>query len=259
MNRPQAFSSAALVLSFCACSGGGGGGGGSTTPPTTPAAPASVSGDMIAATANKGWNYQTTYNNNPLTVTIYADPKSGQVQALIASGVAGLVPTVATSAANMNTNLLGALGVSADASSNYNAVSEVSAGSIAAIPGSPLLIPSTLTVGQTWSASGGTATVTSIGNVPNASACAVAATGATVRYSYANFNYSISYVPGCGITDFVNNANGAEFKLISIGNYPAIGTLGVARKTASATLVDTAASLLGLRHLNLPAARLMPF
>lgn len=230
----------------------------------SPAPPAaqqpSVSGDMLGVGPSRGWNYQTTYGGTPLTLTIYADPsKVNGVQSLIAAGVTGLVPTVATSSANMTANLAGALGVTSDAAFNYTAVSEVSAGSTAAIPGSPTLIPSTLTLGQTWSSSGATATVIGVGSVPNASACPTPASGATVKFTYANYSYNVSYVPGCGITDFYNNANGAEFKLISVGTYASVGQMGIARKAQTATLLDTAASLLGQRRSNFAASKLFHF
>lgn len=214
---------------------------------------------MLALKPSQGWNYQSTFKGSSLTLTLYDDPNPvNGVNSLIASGQSGLVATVATSASAMMTGLVGALGVSKDASLNYNAVSELSAGSLAAIPGSPLLVPSVLTNGavlQTYA--GVTATVVNVGTMPNAGACPTPATGAQVRYKYSNYDYTIAYVPGCGITDFLNNANGAEFTLVSIGTYASIGQLSVSRRAASATFIDTAASLLGLRHTTMPAAGLL--
>ncbi|HET9031115.1 MAG TPA: hypothetical protein VFN49_13165 [Candidatus Aquilonibacter sp.] len=249
--------SALIALSLTACGGGGGGGGCSTgTAPATPAP--SIKGDMLALKPSTGWNYQTTFNNNPLTITLYSDPTINGVTALVAAGTTGLVTTVATSTANMQANMVGALGMTVDASGNYNVTSEYSLGSTAAVPGTPLFVPSTLTLGQTWSASGGSATVTNIGVVPGESACPNASSspqGAQVTYTYPGYSESISYVPGCGITDVRNTTNGADFVLTSVGSYPAIGTL--ARRAATATWLDTAASLLGQRRNDLPGAHLL--
>ncbi|HEY5340310.1 MAG TPA: hypothetical protein VIK27_04720 [Candidatus Aquilonibacter sp.] len=257
MKRPHLGIAFLFIAALAAC---GGGGGSTSLPQPTPSVAPSVSGDMMALKASQGWNYHATSQGTSLTLTTYADPNLvNGVQSLIASSVLGLVPTVATSAANMTANLIGAVGFSIDASKDYNAVSELSVGSLATIPGSPLLVPSTLTLGQTWTPYAGVgAQVINVGAVPNSSACGAGAqTGAQVKYTYGNLNYTIAYVPGCGITDFLNNANGAEFKLISTQSYASIGQLARGRDVASATLLDTAASLLGQRRSVMPAAKLV--
>jgi hypothetical protein len=257
------FSTAAVFLTLVAC--GGGGGGGSTAPNTvSTATPApSVSGDMLALKPSQGWNYQSSYNNNPLTVTLYSDPNPvGGVTTLVGAGESGLVTTVATSAATMQANLVGALGVKVDGSKNYNVYSELSAGSTALVPGTPLLVPSTLKLGQTWTpATGASATVTSIGAVPGQSACpnaSASTTGAEVQYSYPGYEEVISYVPGCGITSLKNPTNGATLTLTSTASYPSVGAL--ARRAAEVTYFDTAASLLGQRRNDFGGAKLLnPF
>jgi len=86
-----------------------------------------------------------------------------------------------------------------------------------------------------------TATVTNVGVVPGASACPVVATGATVAYNFQGQNYSVSYVPGCGITQYVGN-HGETFTLTSVATYQ-LGTLGNVREMASLTLLDSLKSL----------------
>lgn len=199
--------------------------------------------------ASRGWNYQTVNVSPSLTLSIYADPPSGgsNVRAFIGAGVTGLVPTVLTSAANADANLVGALGITQDVSNNMNVVSELSAGSSAAVPGTPLLVSGTLTLNQTWTPyPGATATVVAVGTMPHASACPTPASGAQVRYTFPGYDDSIAYVPGCGITDLLNNSSGEELALISVGSYPSIGTL--ATKVERVTLVDTARSALGLER-----------
>jgi hypothetical protein len=176
---------AATVLT--GCGGGGGGGSSSTTTNTTPPTPKpSITGDMLALKPSTGWNYQTTFQNTPLTVTLYSDPTVNGVTLLFGAGVSGLVPTVATSAANMTANAVGALGLTLNASGDYSVSTEYSTGSVSPVPGTPLLVPSSLTLGQTWSASGATATVTNIGTVPGSSACPNATASTTgVQITYA--------------------------------------------------------------------------
>ena len=54
-------------------------------------------------------------------------------------------------------------------------------------------------------------------------------------------NYSVSYVPGCGITQYVGN-HGETFTVASVGSYPALGTQ-MTTKMASLTLMDDVRSL----------------
>ncbi|MBV8637652.1 MAG: hypothetical protein JO322_06160 [Candidatus Eremiobacteraeota bacterium] len=253
-------SSIGLLLALAAC--GGGGGGGSTTPAAqaTPTPVPSISGDMLALKPSQGWNYQSTYNNTSVTATLYVDPNPvNGVTTLVGAGVTGLVPTVATSATNMTQNLMGELGIKVDTSANYNIYSEYSVGSLALVPGDPVLVPSSLTLGQSWTpTTGATAKVISIGAVPGQSACPNATSstvGVTVEYTYPNYDDTIAYVPGCGITDMKNPSNGAEFTLVSTASYASLGSLD--RRAAQATYLDTAASLLGLRRSNLRGANVL--
>jgi hypothetical protein len=245
---------AVIAAGLCACGGGGGGG----TTPAQPPTPASISGDMLAVAPSRGWNYQATYQGTSLTVSIYSDPTplSDGSTALIVTGTIGLVPTVLTSASAATSGLVAVLTVS-KASGGYNAVGEASVGSTSPIPGTPLLVASTLTQGTTTTPSPGvTETVTSVGAVPNANVCPTPGQGATVTYTYSGATYTISYVPGCGITQIVAST-GATFNLVSVGTYSSVGQLSIARRVGSATLVDTARSLLGLERNSFPTAALL--
>lgn len=252
---------AVFAIALAACGGGGSGGGGVSVSTPATAAP-SVSGDMLGWVSGRGWNYQTSGTSTAATITLYADPTvapspnatPSSVRVLLGAGVTGSVATVMTSGANYNANLLGGLGF-AFSGNAYNVGSELSAGGIGAVPGSPLFVPGTLTLGQTWSpAPGATVTVVAVGQVPNASVCPSPSTGASVRYQYPGYDDTISFVPGCGITDMKNNTSSAEFSLVSVADYSAIGSLDIARRIATASYLDTALMLLGLDHRSSPAA-----
>jgi hypothetical protein len=109
------------------------------------------------------------------------------------------------------------------------------------ISGTPLLVPSTLTQGQSFTTYPGvTATVQTVGTVPGSSACPSPATGATIAYSFAGQNYSVSYVPGCGITQYLGN-HGEVVTLSSVGSYPQLGVQST-RRMDTLTLLDTVRS-----------------
>ena len=211
---------------------------------------------MLALAPSRGWNYHGTNNGTTITVSLYANPNLvNGVRALTGAAVSGAVPTAITSSTDMYANMFGALGFTQDANNDYNVVTELSVGSAGAVPGSPLFVQPTLALNQTWTPyPGATATVIAVGAMPNASACPTSTTGAQVRYTYGGYDYSIAYVPGCGMTDIKNNANGAELSLISVASYPSIGQLSTARRAETLTLWDTAQSLLGLRRTAMPAA-----
>ncbi|MGZ3516596.1 MAG: hypothetical protein ACXVAM_05410 [Vulcanimicrobiaceae bacterium] len=214
---------------------------------------------MIALAPSRGWNYQTTFNGQSLTLSLYADPQATNgVTALIGTAVLGLVPTALTSTSAAQSSLVGALGLTTS-NGSYNVVSELSVSGAAPVPGSPLLIPNSLTLNQTWTpAPGATATVIAVGQVPNASACPTPASGAQVRYTYTGgYDYSISYVPGCGITDMRNNTNGADMALVSVATYSVIGELSIARHAETASYVDAAKTLMGLERNHLGGAALV--
>ena len=89
------------------------------------------------------------------------------------------------------------------------------------------------------------ATVVAVGAVPGISACPSGATqGATVSYSVGipgggtgAGSQALSFVPGCGITDFINTA-GQEFMLVSVGTQN-LGTQDMTRTVQSATMMGT--------------------
>ena len=224
-----------VMLSAC----GGGGGGSTTTGGPPPNAP-SVSGDMLAYQANRGWNYQgTAFGGQAVTFSVYADPSSGGNDTFVLFGGFGTAAT-AFSGTKLASALLQNNG------GGYNAASYVlynqdgTVYSQGAIPGSPTLVPSTLTQGASFSSYPGvTAVVQTVGTVPGSSACPTPATGATVAYSFQGQNYTVSYVPGCGITQYTGN-NHEVITLVSVGSY-ALGTQST-RRLESLTLFDTVTS-----------------
>jgi hypothetical protein len=224
------FGATAAVL-LAACGGGGGGSGGT---PATPTPLPSVSGDMLALVSGRGWNYQTqgASGSGPFTASLYTNVHkvNGNTFILVGTAVPGLVATVLTDAQTAENNAIGKLGI-VPSSSGYNVVSYVSAGGSGPVPNNPLLVPNTLTLNQTWSADGVTATVTAVGSMPNANVCPSPATGASVQYSGQGQNITIDYVPGCGMTRISSPAAGATIDLISVGDYSFIGDLSALRRT----------------------------
>jgi len=246
----------AIVAAALAACGGGGGGSSMVGGGGGGGAPASVSGDMLALAPSRGWNYQGSSSSGSFTITAYADPAPvNGATALSAAAVQGTVPTVLTSGANFDASLVGIGGFNPVTGGGYTAAYEVSAGSSAALP-NPTLVPGTLTQGQTFSPYAGvTATVTSVGTVPGASACPTPANGAVVAYNVNGQTYTVTYVPGCGITQFIY-PSGATYTLVSVATYASIGQLGSARVVRSVNWVSTVRSILGLEHNVMPGAHL---
>lgn len=245
-------------LALAACGGGGGGSasGGSVTPPAMPR----VTGDMMAMSANKGWNYQGTLNGNPVTVSLYMDPTivAGNTMVLAGTAQLGSVATVLSSRSNAIANEIGGLGIQRS-TDGYHVTVEVSTGGAGLVPGAPLLVPADITQGQTWNPSpGATVTATLVGSVHGMAACPGATSGAELRYTYTGgYDSTIAYVPGCGITYFANNTNGQSLTLVSTGIYPSIGDLSAARRVATTDWMVTARTALGLNHTPMPAAALL--
>jgi hypothetical protein len=237
--RYGAFLLCAFALTAC----GGGGGNGTPSTPTPSASPSpSVSGDMLAVSQNKGWNYQGSVPAaGPLTLTLYADPATNGVTPLVLLAVSGTQAdaTAGTKAAAMTVSS-SASGYDVTSYTIYNLDGTIYASG--GLPAGSMLVPSTLTQGQTFTPySGMTATVTLVGTVPGSAACPNPTTGATVQYSFLGQTYSVSYVPGCGITQYTGN-HGETFTLTSIGTYQ-LGTLADVRKMTSLTLLDSLKSL----------------
>jgi hypothetical protein len=236
--RAAAFVAAALVLAAC----GGGGGGGVTGGGGGGGGAASVSGDMIAYQSSRGWNYHGNAFGAPaVTMSVYADPPSGSTNALVLFVASG---TTTTAFSGFKAAGLGVQntpsGYTATAYVLLNPDGSIYSGS--AIAGTPLFVPSTLTQGQTFSPYPGvSAVVQTVGTVPGASACPTPGTGATVQYTYLGQAYLVSYVPGCGITDYVGN-HGEHLTLASVGTYSSLGTQS-ARRMSSLTILDGVQSL----------------
>ncbi len=240
----QRFALALFALSLAAC-GGGGGGSPTVTPTQAPAqAPTqapSVSGDMLAVSQNKGWNYHGTLQGTAVTITLYADPISNGVTPIVALAAVGTLSDATAgqkiAAATVSSSTTG---YDVTGYTLYN--TDGSVYSSGALPSGSELVPATLTLGQTFTPYAGmTATVTTVGSVPGVSGCPVAASGATVTYAFQGQSYQVSYVPGCGLTQFVGN-HGETFTLSSVGTYQ-LGTLGDVRRMTSLTLFDTVKSV----------------
>jgi hypothetical protein len=210
----------------------------------TPAA-ASISGDMLGLAANRTWTYRgTALNGTTVTVTMYQDPQpvdgnTGLVAFAIPGAMTDALPAEGGT-------LVGAVGVSSG-SDGYHAQSfgSVSNDSFGLVPGAPLIVSSTLTSGATFIPYPGvTATVRSIGNVPGATGCppTVGTTGAVVYYVIGTLTEQFSFVPGCGITRFINEA-GTVFVLQAVGSHPEVGQQSVVRHVLHATYGDTLRAL----------------
>ena len=256
-------SMACIAFLLAGCGGGGGGtsaaSGGASVPtaPTATPPPLSTSGDMIAYTPYRGWNYTGHAFGYPaVTVSIYADPQaaspsSGPVDPLIMFAGTG------TAANAFSATKLAGIGIQSNANGyilgSYvllnNTGGVYASGSVNPFAG---FVPSTLVQGATFSPyPGATATITFVGAVPGTAGCPTPAMGATVAYTFMGGNYSISYVPGCGITQY-NGNNGEQLTLQSIGSYPALGNQSIGRKPMSdLTFLDTlrSASDIVLHHL----------
>lgn len=209
----------ASALSIAGC---GGGGGSSPSTPATTHPTASVSGDMLAVAASRGWNYHGEISGQALTITLYAVPSSSGATPLVALVVFGTLPDAT------NGEKLGELAVTNSsgtyAVTNFTLYNGASICAQGELPGGSQLVLGTLTLGQTFTPYPGmSAKVTAVGSVPGANGCPNPAPGATVQYSFLSQTYEISYVPGCGITQYVGN-HGETFTLVSIGNYPQLGT-----------------------------------
>ncbi len=239
MLKPRYVSIPVLLVLMAGC---GGGGGSPTVPSDTPTPAPAVSGDMLAISQNKGWNYQgATTTSGPLTLTLYADPSSNGVTPLVLLAVAGTqADATAGSKAAAITVSASANGYAIGSYTIYNADGSIYANG--ALPTGSLLVPNTLTQGQTFTPySGMTATVSFVGSVPGAGACPTQSAGATVQYSFQGQSYKVSYVPGCGVTQYVGN-HGETFTLTSIGTYQ-LGTIGDVTRMRSLTLFDSLKSL----------------
>jgi hypothetical protein len=246
---------------------------------------ATVTGDMLGYVASRTWTYTVASGPNNYTgftypetggnsgysgytgygapttaiLGVYADPTvTNGVTTFVAfvdpSGT-GNPFSLSNEATNPNNcyECVGAMGVQSTGNGylvySYGSMSNYSFGTL---PGTPLLVPSSMQLGQTWNPVANTAmglgvsitaTVTAVGQVPGIQYCpGSASAGATVQYTMTPIggsvtNTSVSYVPGCGITDYIAST-GSEFRLSAVGSQ-SLGTLDIARKTASATLLGT--------------------
>ncbi|TAM59715.1 hypothetical protein EPN52_07200 [bacterium] len=139
---------------------------------------------MMAIAPSRGWNYHGSLNGQAVTVTLYADPT--QVNGTTSLVMLSAAGTLSNATGGVKDGAMTVEPTSAGATVNTYTIYNID-GTIYSNGGlpSPQLVPSTLTQGQTFSPYVGmSATVTSVGAVPGASACVSPATGASVQYSY---------------------------------------------------------------------------
>jgi len=215
-----------------------------------PAAVASpVAGDMLGYAPNRTWTYQS-FGQGGGYVGIYADPQlvSGNVR-LVAfeSATTGNLFTVANEIGSADFAPLDG-GYQAVA---FTSISSGVAGIAGPVPGSPLFVPQSLSVGQVWNpeqnaaafnvtglsasaqvvaigpAIGGAATACSAASLPAGNAATVAYSG-TSGGANSGGALQIQYIPGCGMVAVI--AGGGYAALQSVGVNTGLGQLTVALK-----------------------------
>jgi hypothetical protein len=213
-------------------------------PTSTPAA-TSISGDMLALAPSKTWNYAAVAaNGTKATVTVYVDPQPVDGNTGL---VAFVVPTAQPDALPADGGTLAAAaGVTSTAGAYYaQTYGSVSNDSFGLIPGSPLIVPASLSYGQTFVPFPGvTATVTALqSGISGSAACpGTSPVGAGINYVVNNTAERVSFVPGCGIIRVLTD-QGTTFTLQSIGSHPELGQQSVAQRTLHATYGDTLRSI----------------
>jgi hypothetical protein len=211
--------------------------------PAPPSSNAAVAGDMFGYVASRTWTYLVTPGyGTPYYVGIYADPNSVSGNIRFVGYQASSSSSLFTSGTKIGTIDLTQLNGSYLAAA-FASVSSGTNGIAGSVPGTPLLVPGSLALGQSWnplqnagiaSAVGVTASaqVTSTGSVPGIGACpsGSSTSGATVQYavtvnggSVAMSPSFISYVPGCGITSIQEGGVQTNMVLQSVGSMPSLG------------------------------------
>jgi hypothetical protein len=195
---------------------------------------------MLAYQANRGWNYQgTAFGGQAVTLSVYGDPPSGNGNTFVLFGNKGTFINAfgGSKIAAVQFQNTGERFIATQFALYDSNGSMYSAGSL---PVGSFLVPSTLTQGASFSPYQGlTVVVQSVGTVPGASACPAPAPGATVAYSFQGQNYTVSYVPGCGITQYTGN-NHEVLTLVSVATY-SLGTQS-SRRMDTLTIFDTISS-----------------
>lgn len=237
MNRHR-LSIALIVGAFL--SGCSGGGSSSSTPTAT--AP-SISGDFLPQTASRGSNYQGNLFGSPVTLTMYNNPSSGGTNSTVLLVKTGANADATTGTKQAMASFAGSAttGIGPQNYVLYNSNGVAVANGV--LPGGTQLVTGTLTLGQTFTPyTGMTAVVKTIGPVPGSSACPIPGNGAQVQYTFQGGIYLLSFVPGCGVTQYIGN-NGETFTLSSVGSYPQLGILGDVTALSKSTVFDTISSI----------------
>ncbi len=215
--------------------------------PVPPSSNTAVTGDMIGYAANRAWTYQVAADySTPYYVGLYADPNlvNGNIRLVGFESSSSSPSTLFTSS-----NEIGSLDVTplngSYLAAAFASVSSGTNGTSGSVPGSPLLVPGSMTLGQAWNplqnagiagAVGVTASaqVVATGNVPGIAACPSGSRGATVSYavqigSLVQAPAVVSYVPGCGITAVQASSGQTSVVLQSVGSMPSLGQLDAPR------------------------------
>lgn len=204
-----------------------------------------VAGDMLGYAASRTWTYTMSDGYGDISyLGIYADPQ-------LVDGNVRLIGYYSTSSANLFTaaNEIGSADFTPQngtyLAAAFTSVASGVAGISGSVPGTPLLVPGSLTTNQSWnplqSASLATiagvsasAQVVSVGSVPGSSACPSGSStnGATVEYTVTVPGSTtepddVSFVPGCGITAIRQISYGASATLTSVGTQSSLGQQSV--------------------------------
>lgn len=202
-----------------------------------------VAGNFLALSPNRGLNYHGVLLGNPVTLTLYEDPSTTNSTTLVLLSASGTQADATSGTKQGAVSIVGSAqaGFGIANYTLYNTDGTTFAQGM--LPAGSLLVPASLYLGQTYTPYPGmSATVVASGNVPpGGSACAVPKPGATVQYLFQGGTYLISYVPDCGITQYVGN-NGETFTLSSVGVYSQLGTLGDVKAMGELTLLDNVTS-----------------
>ena len=207
--------------------------------PAPPSSNTPVTGDMIGYVASRTWTYLVTPGfDAPYYIGVYADPNLVNGNIRLVGYESSSASSLFTSGTPIGTVDLTKLNGSYLAAA-FASVSSGASGVSGSVPGTPLLVPSSLAIGQTWNplqnaglanlaGVSATAQVMSTGSVPGIGACpsGSATSGATVQYSVTVGTTApsfVSYVPGCGITAFQMNGVGNNIVLQSVGSMASLG------------------------------------
>jgi hypothetical protein len=213
--------------------------------PAPPSSNAAVTGDMIGYVASRTWTYLVSSQySTPYYLGLYADPN-------LVSGNVRLIGFESSSSSNLFSDgtEIGSLDLTplngTYLAAAFASVSSGASGTSGSVPGTPLLVPGSMTLGQSWNplqnagfagqiGVTASAQVVATGSVPGIGACPSGTSGAIVSYavqvgSIAKTPATVSYVPGCGITAVQGSNGETSVVLQSVSSMPSLGQLDAPR------------------------------